>query len=130
MGLGGATPLAYFMKKNKKKTQDIPDKDGYTSDTATRLLHEEGNRFKKAKTSFQHIQRLDDTGEEVKAERVVTDNGFTEQRSMRKVGSIPSIFLMQPKYKDILSDDKKAFKKAVKRFFTDHPEFRICNQNY
>ena len=128
MGLGGATPLAYFMKKNK--TQDIPDKDGYTSDTATRLLHEEGNRFKKEKTSFQHIQRLDDAGNEVKAERVVTDNGFTDQRSMRKVGSIPSVFLMQPKYKDILSDDPKAFKKAVKRFFTDHPEFRICNQNY
>ena len=118
------------MKKNKKKTQDIPDKDGYTSDIATRLLHEEGNRFKKAKTSFQHIQRLDDAGNEVKAERVSTDNGFTDQRSMRKVGSIPSVFLMQPKYKDILSDDPKAFKKAVKRFFTDHPEFRICNQNY
>ena len=49
---------------------------------------------------------------------------------MRKVGSIPSVFLMEPKYKDIIDGDQKSMQKAVKRFFSDHPEFRTCNQNF
>jgi len=119
------------MKKTiHKKQQDTPDEDGYTSDTVTRVVHEEGNPFKKAKTSIQHIQRLDDTGLQVKLERLNTDNGFTDGRTMRKVGSIPSIFLMRPEYKDIIDGDQKAMQKALKRFFQDHPEYRVCNNNY
>jgi len=119
------------MKKTiHTKQQDIPDEDGYTSDTVTRVVHEEGNPFKKAKTSIQHIQRLDDTGLQVKLERLNTDNGFTDGRTMRKVGSIPSIFLMRPEYKDIIDGDQKAMQKALKRFFQDHPEYRVCNNNY
>ena len=119
------------MKKTiRTKQPDAPDEDGFTSDMATRLIREEGNPFKRAKTSIQHIQRLDDTGLQVKLERINTDNGFTDGRTMRKVGSIPSIFLMRPEYKDIVDGDQKAMQKALKRFFLDHPENRVCKNNY
>ena len=49
---------------------------------------------------------------------------------MRKLGSIPSVFLGKPEYKDIIDGDQKAMAKAAKRFFTDHPEFRTCNNNF
>ena len=66
------------MKKTiRTKQPDVPDEDGFTSDMATRLVREEGNPFKRARTSIQHIQRLDDTGLQVKLERLNTDNGLS-----------------------------------------------------
>jgi|TARA_B110000438_G_scaffold303377_1_gene364578 hypothetical protein len=98
--------------------------DLYIGDIATRLSLE------KDKANIQHIQKLDDVGEQVKDERTYGDNGFTDQRTMRKLGSIPSIFLHKPEYKDIIDGDQKAMSKAARRFFEDHPEFRTCNQNF
>ena len=98
--------------------------DSYIGDIATRLSLE------KDKANIQHIQRLDDVGEQVKNERTYGNNGFTDQHTMRKLGSIPSIFLHKPEYKDIIDGDQKAMSKAARRFFEDHPEFRTCNQNF
>lgn len=51
------------------------------------------------------------------------NDGWSEQRLMKRVGGIPGIFAMLPKYSGVLSDDKLEFEKAAKRFFRDHPEF-------
>lgn len=104
--------------------------DTYIGDIATRLHIEKPTAFTKGKATVQHIQKLDDAGNEAKLERRYGDNGFTDGRTMRKLGSIPSIFLGKPEYKDIVDGDQKAMAKATKRFFTDHPEFRTCNNNF
>jgi len=98
--------------------------EDYIGDIATRL------KFEGKKFVIDHVQDVTDVGEQVKDERRYSDNGFTDQRMMRKVGSIPSIFLNNPKYKDIVDGDQHAFAKASRRFFEDHPEFRTCNQNF
>ena len=98
--------------------------DSYISDIATRLKVE-GDTI-----HINHIQKLDDVGNEVKEHRKYSDNGFSDQRTMRKLGSIPSIFLQRPEYKDIMDGDQKSMAKAARRFFEDHPEFRTCNQNF
>ena len=98
--------------------------DSYIGDIATRL------KIEKDTATIQHIQKLDDVGKQVKDERTYSDNGFTDQRTMRKLGSIPSIFLQKPEYKDVLDGDQQAMTKAARRFFEDHPEFRTCNQNF
>ena len=98
--------------------------DSYIGDIATRLKIETDTAH------IQHIQKLDDVGKQVKDERTYGDNGFTDERTMRKLGSIPSIFLQKPEYKDVLDGDQQAMAKAARRFFEDHPEFRTSNQNF
>jgi len=98
--------------------------DSYIGDIATRLTIEKDNAH------IQHIQKLDDVGEQTKDERTYGDNGFTDQRTLRKLGSIPSIFLHKPEYKDVLDGDQQSMAKAARRFFEDHPEYRTCNQNF
>lgn len=98
--------------------------DSYIGDIATRL------KLEKDTAHIQHVQKLDDVGEEVKDQRTYGDNGFTDERTMRKLGSIPSIFLQKPEYKDVLVGDQQSMAKAARRFFEDHPEFRISNQNF
>ena len=98
--------------------------DSYIGDIETRL------KIEKDKANIQHIQKLDDVGEQTKDERTYGDNGFTDGRTMRKLGSIPSIFLQKPEYKDVIDGDQQAMAKAARRFFEDHPEFRTCNQNF
>lgn len=97
-------------------------------DKATRILTE-----KSAKTTgkfiIQHIQDVDVTAEECKQDRQNNENGWSVGRTMRKIGSIPLVFAMQPKYKDLLDGDQKAMHKASIKFFRDHPEFRTCNGN-
>ena len=119
--MGGATlPYLYFIMN-----------DNYTLDQlATRLEYTKANDFAKGSLGIKHIQDTDPVGQETKGFRTYGDNGFSDERTMRKVGSIPSVFLMEPKYKDIIDGDQKSMQKAVKRFFSDHPEFRTCNQNF
>jgi len=83
----------------------------------------------RGKIITQHIQDTDPVAKQCKENRLENWNGWSDGRTLKKVGGIPSIFLQDYKYKDIMSDDKPAFKKAVKRFFTDHPEFLECNGN-
>jgi len=118
--MGGATlPYLYFMINDDTLDQ-----------IATRLEYTKPNAFAKGSLDITHIQDTDPVGEETKDVRTYSDNGFSDKRLMRKVGSIPSVFLMEPKYKDIVDGDQKSMRKAVKRFFSDHPEFRTCNQNF
>jgi hypothetical protein len=120
MSMGGATlPYLYFMINDDTLDQ-----------IATRLEYTKSNAFAKGSLDITHIQDTDPVGEETKDVRTYSDNGFSDKRLMRKVGSIPSVFLMEPKYKDIVDGDQKSMRKAVKRFFSDHPEFRTCNQNF
>lgn len=88
-------------------------------------------RFKTEGKSYavQSIQNVDPVAEASKQERLYGDNGFTDMRYMRKVGSIPNVFVLQDKYKDIIDGDQKAMEKAVARFFADHPEFKSGNGN-
>ena len=119
--MGGATlPYLYFIMIN----------DDMLDQLATRLEYTKPNDFAKGSLGIKHIQDTDPVGQEAKDVRTYSDNGFSDKRTMRKVGSIPSVFLMQEKYKDIVDGDQKSMKKAVKRFFSDHPEFRTCNQNF
>jgi len=100
------------------------NEDDYIGDIASRL------KFRGQEYEIQHTQKLDSVGDQVKLERQYGDNGFSDERTMRKIGSIPSIFAMQPKYRDLIDGDQKAFKKAARRFFDDHPEFRVSSNNY
>ena len=121
MSMGGETlPYLYFIMIN----------DDMLDQMATRLEYTKPNDFAKGSLGIQHIQDTDPVGREAKDVRTYSDNGFSDKRLMRKVGSIPSVFLMQEKYKDIVDGDQKSMQKAVKRFFSDHPEFRTCNQNF
>ena len=98
-------------------------------DKATRILTEKSTKYH-GKFQIQHIQDTDATAEQCKLDRQDNDNGFSHQRTMRKIGSIPLVFAMQPKYKDLLDGDQQAMHKASIRFFQDHPEFRTCNGNF
>ena len=119
--MGGATlPYLYFIMINDDTLDQI----------ATRLEYTKSNAFAKGSLNITHIQDTDQVGQEAKDVRTYSDNGFSDERSLRKIGSIPSVFLMQEKYKDIADGDQKSMKKAVKRFFSDHTEFRTCNQNF
>ena len=119
--MGGATlPYLYFIMINDDTLDQI----------ATRLEYTKPNAFNSGGMDVTHIQDTDPVGRETKGFRTYGDNGFSDGRTMRKIGSIPSVFLMQEKYKDIIDGDQKSMKKAVKRFFSDHPEFRTCNQNF
>jgi hypothetical protein len=97
-------------------------------DKATRILSEKSTKTS-GQFQIQHIQDVDVTAEQCKLDRKDNESGFSHNRTMRKVGSIPLVFAMQPKYKDLLDGDQKAMAKASKRFFEDHPEFRTCNGN-
>ena len=84
----------------------------------------EGDKYK-----MQHVQDVSSVAKSFHAERKDNNNGFTLERSMRKVGSIPLIYAMQPKYKDLIDGDQAAMAKASEVFFRDHPEFMTCNGN-
>ena len=84
----------------------------------------EGDKYK-----MQHVQDVSSVAESCHTERKEDHNGFSAQRSMRKVGSIPLIYTMQPEYKDLIDGDQAAMSKASERFFRDHPEFMTCNGN-
>jgi len=97
-------------------------------DKATRILGEKNTKTT-GNFKIQHIQNTDITAEQCKLDRDDNENGWSAGRTMRKVGSIPLVFAMQPKYKDLLDGDQNAMGKASKLFFEDHPEFRTCNGN-
>jgi len=92
-------------------------------DLATRFSTEDN------KYNVQTIQDTDPTAQLADFERKTGANGWTDGRRMRKRGTIPSVFLMQDKYRDIMDGDQKAMEKAVNRFFFDHPEFKTDNDS-
>ena len=99
--MGGATlPYLYFIMINDDTLDQI----------ATRLEYTKANDFAKGSLDITHIQDTDPVGQEAKGFRSYGDNGFSDKRLMRKLGSIPSIFLMEPKYKDIVDGDQKTMK--------------------
>ena len=95
--------------------------DTEIGDLATRFSTE-ANKY-----NVQTIQDTDPAAQLADFERKTGDNGWTDGRRMRKRGTVPNIFLMQDKYKDIMDGDQKAMEKAVNRFFVDHPEFKTDN---
>ena len=97
-------------------------------DRATRILGEKSTK-RTGNFQIQHIQNTDLTAEQCKLARLDNENGWSGNRTMRKVGSIPLVYAMQPKYKDLIDGDQRAMHKASIRFFEDHPEFRTCNGN-
>ena len=101
----------------------IDNEDDIFQDIATRM------KADKKSYGIQHIQNVDSVAAIADKERKTGDNGWTDGRMMRKRGTIPNIFLMQDKYKDIMDGDQKAMTKAVNRFFFDHPEFKTDNDS-
>ena len=85
--MGGATlPYLYFIMSDDDTLDQI----------ATRLEYTKANDFAKGSLDITHIQDTDPVGRETKGFRTYGDNGFSDERTMRKVGSIPSVFLMEP----------------------------------
>lgn len=82
------------------------------------------------KVKIYQTQNLDHVAESAKADRLDNWNGWSHERSMRKIGTIPMVFLSDERYKDLNSDDKKIFEKATRKFFTEYPQFRTCNNNF
>ena len=97
-------------------------------DKATRILTEPSTKYN-GEFKIQHVQDTNITAEQCKLDRQDNENGWSHGRTMRKLGSIPLVYAMQPKYKDLLDGDQQAMHKASIRFFKDHPEFMTCNGN-
>ena len=70
------------------------------------------------------MQDVDPIMQQAQLERKYSDDGWSNDRHFKKVGSIPSVFLSNPRYADLMSDDKALFKKAAQRFFRENPEFK------
>ena len=75
-------------------------------------------------------QNIDHVAESAKADKMDNWNGWSHDRTMRKLGTIPAVFLNDERFKDLNSNDRKAFDKAARKFFTEYPEFRTCNNNF
>lgn len=100
--------------------------NGYLNDEivgATSFLRSEGHT-----PIITTMQDTDPVAVECKKDRLDNHAGFSTERLLRKVGSIPIIYLV--KYPDILSSDKQTARKAVKKFFEKHPEFRCSKGGF
>ena len=86
--------------------------------------------FDKKRFRVQQTQDIDPVRKASRDDRTDNWNGFSHDRLMRKLGRIPSVFLYDPNWQDLNSNDRKTFEKAARRFFAEHPEFRTCNNNF
>ena len=82
------------------------------------------------RVKIYQTQNVDHVAESAKADRLDNWNGWSNGKTMRKLGTIPSVFLSDERFKDLNSDDQKVFDKAARKFFREYPEFRTCNNNF